>query len=98
MADKFDLLHEDVKELKEKVSGIESSINSIDKTLAINTESLKEHMRRSDLNEEAIELLRREMKPIEEHVTKVNFITKIISFLLPISGAIYYLIRLLKEL
>lgn len=98
MADKFDLLHDDVKELKERVSSIESSINNIDKTLAINTESLKEHMRRSDLNEEAIDLLRKEVKPIEDHVIKVNFIVKIISFLIPLIGSIYYLINIAKSI
>jgi len=97
MADKFDILNDNVKELKEKVSNIETSINNIDKTLAINTESLKEHMRRSELNEEALELMRREMKPIEDHVIKVNFITKIISFLVPFAGAMYYIIRLIKD-
>ena len=53
--------------------------------------NLKEHIRRTELAEESIQLIREEFKPIKKHVDTVNTTAKVIS----IFGA---LILFFKEL
>lgn len=40
---------------------------------------LDEHMRRSLANEEAVEIMRAQIKPIEEHILKFNFTFKLVA-------------------
>lgn len=49
----------------ERLAAIERSVANIDKTLAINTEHLSEHMRRT-------ELLETELRPVTKHVQKMQ--------------------------
>jgi len=53
---------------------IEKAIFSIDKTLAVNTEHLAEHIRRTRLLEE-------ELKPISKHVQQMQGAGKLIALL-----------------
>lgn len=49
----------------ERLASIERSIANIDKTLAINTEHLADHIRRTAVIEE-------ELKPVVKHVNKMQ--------------------------
>lgn len=51
-------------------------IAKINVTLVAQHHTLKEHMRRSLANEEAIEVLKDELKPIQTHVTQVSGVLK----------------------
>lgn len=53
-------------------------ISEIKVTLAEQHISLKEHIRRSDLLEEHIDLVRAELIPVQAHVNKVNGAIKLI--------------------
>ena len=70
------------------------SVHEINITLAKQHISLEEHMKRSLAAEEAIGLLRIEMKPIEKHVELVKFAVKVIAGILS-SASIAYLIKTL---
>ncbi len=51
--------------IHDKLDRIEQRLNNIDVTLAVNTESLKEHIKRTNLLEAA-------MEPIKAHVNRVD--------------------------
>ena len=68
-------------------------ISDINITLAKQHVTLEEHTRRSLANEEAVDLLRQQIKPIEEHVLMVNTAAKII---LVVTGAVGFIASLLK--
>lgn len=72
--------------LENKVDKIQDSIASIDKTLAVNTESLLVHIRRTNLLEKRLERFESDMKPVEQHVERVNGIIKFLLFIAAISG------------
>ncbi len=62
------------KRLIKAVDQIERTLASMDKTLALNTQSLIQHMKRSDLLEQKIE-------PIERHVEQVRGAGKLLGIL-----------------
>lgn len=68
-------------------------INEIKVTLAEQKIVLDEHQRRSLANEESVNILREQIKPIENHVLIMNFIFKIILY---VAGAIGTVASLLK--
>lgn len=63
-------LEEKIDKVDEKVDKLNEKLASIDKTLAINTESLIEHMRRTNLIEA-------ELKPVSKHVTLMESAFKV---------------------
>lgn len=84
--------------LEEKIDAVSENIASIDKTLAVNTSSLQEHMRRTELNEKAIEVLKEDLKPISKHVHAVNVILKVAASLGGAAATIYYTIEVIRYL
>lgn len=60
--------------VSKRLDRIESSIHSIDKTLAINTEHLSEHMRRTALIEH-------ELRPVVKHVEQMRGAVKLLGVL-----------------
>ena len=71
--------------LENKLDKIQDSLSNVDKILAVNTESLITHIKRTNLLEERLE---RELKPVTTHVERVNGILKFVLFLVAISGLI----------
>jgi chromosome segregation ATPase len=69
-----------LEKLDEKMDKVEEKLGSIDVTLAKNTSSLDEHIRRTELAEEAISIIKNEMAPIQKHVTQVHTIFQAIGF------------------
>ena len=55
-----------------KIDNIDEKIGNIDVTLATQEENLKHHMRRTELAEESIEILAKQIKPISKHVYHVE--------------------------
>lgn len=68
-------------------------ITEIKITLAEQHATLEEHTRRSLANEQAVELLKEHLRPIERHVLMVNAAVKII---LALGGVIGFVASLLK--
>lgn len=81
------------EQIHEKLDAIAKDITDIKVTLAVNTEQLAEHMRRSLANEKAVSLLAQDLIPIKVHVANIKFIGKIFAVILASGGAIIALIK-----
>lgn len=77
---------------KEDFEKIHNRLNSIDITLAKQSVLLEEHMRRSLANEEALEIIKEELKPVFTNLTIVHFIGKLIMLVIG-SGILVELIK-----
>ena len=77
----------------ENQEDMKNDLNDVKITLAEQHVTLEEHTRRSLANEEAVELLRQHLKPIEQHVLVVNTAAKII---LSIGGVVGFVASILK--
>jgi uncharacterized protein (UPF0335 family) len=55
-----------------KVEKLDEKQGEMNATLAVNTEQLKEHIRRTDLLESSVSKLRSDLKPVEEHVATMQ--------------------------
>lgn len=80
---------ENQEETREDVSEIKT-------TLLVQQSILEEHQRRSLANEEAVELLRQHIKPIEEHVIMVNTVVKVALAIGGIIGVIATLLSIVQ--
>lgn len=86
----FKLL-EKILEKQEKLSEKQETMNIV---LAENTLILKEHERRSIANEEAVQMLREEIKPLQKHKDAFNTAMKLMGILSVIVGVIAGLIKI----
>lgn len=64
----------DSKRLEEKLDKMDDRLDSIDKTLAVNTVLLDEHIKRTNI-------LEKEFKPVKNHVVFVNNLAKAVAAL-----------------
>lgn len=81
-----------------KVDKIQEAIGEINVTLAVNTKSLQDHMERTALNEEALQILKSELKPVHEHVLKVNYTITVIGVVGAIIGFCYTVYQIIQAL
>lgn len=72
------------KRIEEKIDAVVDKLHEIDKTLVRNTVSLEDHMRRTAANEENLRLLREEIKPLSTHVRTINWIAKVVTFIVTV--------------
>lgn len=68
--------------VNDKLDIISDRIGEIDKTLVRQEGQLAEHMRRSLANEEAVDRIAAELKPVLTHVEVIKFIGKVIGLIL----------------
>lgn len=80
-----ELLHEVLKTLER----LDSSVDSINVTLAKQEAHLGEHIRRTELLEE-------EMKPVRDHVNRVNALLLLLGGLLALIGAVKGVIEIIQ--
>jgi hypothetical protein len=80
-------VEESLDKLENRIIDLSQAINSIDKTLIKNTDLLDEHIRRTELAEESIELLRSEMRPVQNHV---QFVKNVMAFLVAVGVLEYF--------
>lgn len=64
-----------------KIEAVLGRVHSIDRTLVRQEQSLADHIRRTELAEESIKMLRTDFKPVQKHIYMVNGILKFIGFL-----------------
>lgn len=88
-------ISEMILKIWENQEEMKKDVNDIKVTLAEQHITLEDHTRRSLANEAAVELLRKQIQPIENHVLMVNFTVKI---LLAIGGIVGFVASLLKVL
>jgi hypothetical protein len=96
--DEFDWLKEAVDKIEKKVDSIDQRIDKVDVTLVEQAAVLKEHHRRSIANEQNLELLRKEFKPVETHVHTMNTVFKIIGVIASAASLIVGIIRAITAL
>lgn len=60
--------------IEQRLDEIQKSLHSVDKTMALNTEQLAEHMRRTQLLEE-------QMAPVAKHVQQMQGAAKLLALL-----------------
>lgn len=85
--------HERIIRIEDKIDEIKESISKINTTLAAQHESLKEHMHRTELLEEA-------MDPIRDHIYEVRAGFKLASWvgmLIGIGAAIFEILGYFKH-
>ena len=68
-------------QIEAKLDKIATDISEINQTLIRNTVSLEYHVKRTDLAEARMEAIASDLKPIQEHVSKVHGALKLLSIL-----------------
>jgi hypothetical protein len=63
------------------IETIDKTLISMDKTLALQEQSLREHIKRTNILEQKLE-------PVEKHVEQVRGVTKFLTWLAAIGGAV----------
>ena len=79
--------------IDDKLDKVDNRIDKIDVTLGKQEVQLAEHMRRSQANEEAVAILKDEVKPVVSHVYLMGVLGKIALVLLG-SGLILKIVKL----
>lgn len=81
----------------DRLDSIDDRLNNVDKTLVKQEMNLDEHMKRSDNLEEMINLVKNDLKPVENHVKGVNLVLKILGILGSGVCVLYYAIEIYKH-
>jgi hypothetical protein len=81
------------EKLDEKLDKITDKLNSIDITLVKQEMNLQEHMKRTELAEISLGVLKDELKPVQAHVLIMNNIFKVIGVLTTFLGFIGAIIK-----
>lgn len=78
-----------LQEMSKSLERLDTSVDSINVTLAVQSEQLKTHIKRSDMLEEAL-------KPVQEHVHRVNALILLLGGILALLGAIKTVIEVVQ--
>lgn len=73
--------------LFEVLDKISEDVSDLKVTIAKQEENIKEHIRRTELAEENLDLIRKEMQPLKEHVIAINGVLKSIGIISIIIGS-----------
>lgn len=76
----------DTERLYSTLDKIQEDISELKVTSAKQEENIKEHIRRTELAEENITLLRRELEPVKQHVATMNAVLKIVGLISVLIG------------
>ena len=75
---------------------IQEDILDLKVTSAKQEENLKEHIRRTEIAEENISILRKEVEPIKQHVSTMNGVLRVIGFASVVVGTIAGLFQIIN--
>lgn len=82
----------------DKQEDFNKEIATVKIILARQEENLEEHMRRTQLNEENLELLRSELKPVQRHVDMINGVLKLIGGIAVVVSIITGVLAIISQL
>lgn len=88
-------MQDDLNRMETKVDKIVEDISIIKITLVEQHLSLKEHMRRSEANEAAIQTVADQVKPIQQNLSNVWFLVKCVGWTVSLflsSEVVYHLL------
>jgi archaellum component FlaC len=74
-------MDERIERIENKLNKIDHTLTKIEVTLAVNTKSLEEHMRRSDALEKMIDRVETDLSPVKKHVSNLQFIGRALPWL-----------------
>lgn len=96
-----DINVEKLSSVELKVDKMQEDVSEIKITLAVNTASLQQHMEQTKINreevkltQESLEILKTELKPIHDHVLKVNFIVTIMGAIGAVAAFLYTIVQI----
>lgn len=69
----------ELEKINDKLDKMSEMMSEIQVSQARTEVSIVEHIRRTDLLEENMELIKKDMAPVKEHVAKVNLVAKIVA-------------------
>lgn len=78
----------DNEKLSQKIDKLDERLDSIDKTLIKQEGQLALHIRRTEIAEENIKMLRDDLKPIKKHVNMIEGIIKFLGILVTIGSVL----------
>lgn len=81
-----DLLQNLIDKVENRDNVVERRLDSIDKTLTSQHESLKHHIYRTDLLEKQLEHIEKDVEPIKIHVNRVDGVLKFLGIISLITG------------
>ena len=90
-------IKKELNDINTKLEEHTKILASVDKTLALQALQLEQHIKRTDLAEENIKILRDEFRPVERHVEVMNAVTKILSVSGAVIGAVYYFLHIIGK-
>ncbi len=94
----MDDIKEDLSRIESKIDEHSKILSSMDKTLALQAQQIDHHIKRTDLAEQNLELLRTDFKPVQRHVEFVGGMLRLVTVLAAIAGASYYSLQIIKFL
>jgi hypothetical protein len=77
----------DNQRLYELLDKISEDISQLKVTTAKQEENIKEHMRRTELAEENLQMIRQEIEPLKQHVVAINGVLKVIGIISLVIGS-----------
>lgn len=77
METQLDQIEDKVDRVGIKVDKVEEKISNIDVTLAKQAKDLEHHIYRTDLAEENLDILKKQLEPIQKHVSLVDATLKV---------------------
>lgn len=89
MDDKFE-------KIESKIDRLDERLDNIDKTLVRQEENLRQHMYRTELLEDSVQMLRDEFKPVQKHVAMLEGALKLIGILGVIAAIISAVLRIVQ--
>lgn len=75
-----------LEKIDNKIDRLDNRLDGVEKIQVKQEANLGEHMRRTDLAEESIQLLREDLKPVQTHVSYMNGFLKGIGILATLAG------------
>jgi hypothetical protein len=86
-----------LEQLFNKLDKLDERLDSVDRTLIKQEANLEEHMRRSLANEEAVNLLSQQLKPLNKHVIMVESIFKFVGAISVLLGIVLGVLNILDK-
>jgi hypothetical protein len=84
--------------IEKKLDSLDEKVSLISETVIKNTAVLEEHQRRSTINEESLELLRKEVEPIKKHVAMFSGAFKAFAAIGGVIAAIAAIVSMINTL
>lgn len=93
------------QDLKDQLTRVEDKLDehtkilaSVDKTLAVQALQLEQHIKRTDLAEENMKMLRQEVQPLQDRFKFMNKLARLFLICAGLTSSVYYALKILGKL